>query len=75
MRTCAIRENIALCAFWETGIYFKQIRYLVNESKCTFFLRVGKNLGLQKLQIAHCCRSSVVATEKCLTLKLNKELT
>ena len=55
-------------------LYFKQIRYLDVESKCTFFLRVGKNLGLQKQQIAHCCKKFCYSRRKMFNSKTEQRI-
>ena len=56
-------------------LYFKQIRYLDVESKCTFFCASEKTLACRSSKLLIVARSSVEAAEKCLTLKLSQELT
>ena len=55
-------------------LYFKQIRYLDVESKCTFFARQKKPWLAEAANCSIVARSAVAAAEKCLTLKLSKEL-
>ena len=56
-------------------LYFKQIRHLDVESKSTFFYASEKTLASRSSKLLVVARSSVAAAEKCLTLKLSKELT